>query len=63
MESKAKVSVQLGIRKREWGNATHLVEVRAEGVGKGVDFVEVELLAVFIAREGDAGPCSINMDP
>ena len=63
MESKAKVSVQLGIRKREWGNATHLVEVRAEGVGEAVNFVEIELLAIFIAGEGDAGPCSVDMDP
>ena len=63
MYSKPKVSVLPGIRKRGWGSATHFVEVRAEGVGEGVNFVEIELLAIFIAGEGDAGPCSIDMDP
>ena len=45
--SKLKVSVQLG--SEGVSGAAYFVEVRAEGVGERVDFVEVELLAIFIA--------------
>lgn len=39
------------------------MEVGAEGIGEGVDFVEIELLAIFITREGNAGPRSVDMYP